>query len=77
MASTSDSKRGRREHVQDDRSPKKEDRRDAAYMAIPGGLLFGIGLGFIFNNVPAYTLMGLGAGFVMVIIINKAGRKQK
>lgn len=32
---------------------------------IPGGLLMGMGFGFLFNNVPAGLFIGLGLGFIL------------
>jgi hypothetical protein len=40
---------------------KLEDR---AGVMIPAGLLVGIGYGMLTDNVAAYTLIGLGAGFL-------------
>jgi len=43
-------------------------------LLIPGGLLIGIGIGMITGQIPAYTLIGLGAGFVAMFIF---GNKKK
>lgn len=32
---------------------------------IPGGLLTGMGVGFVVHNVPAGLFIGLGLGFIM------------
>jgi mannose/fructose/N-acetylgalactosamine-specific phosphotransferase system component IIC len=42
---------------------KKDDIKIAGFL-IPGGLLIGIGVGMVLNQVAAGTLIGLGAGFV-------------
>ncbi len=31
---------------------------------IPGGLLTGMGVGFLVNNIPAGMFIGLGLGFI-------------
>jgi len=47
----------------------KEDwRGGAGGLFIPGGLLFGMGVGFLIDNVPAGMFMGLGLGFVAFAI---------
>jgi len=38
-------------------------------VAIPGGLLFGMGIGFLIGNVPAGIFMGLGGGFIIMLIV--------
>ncbi len=35
---------------------------------IPGCLLMGMGLGFLFGNVPAGLFTGLGVGFILFAI---------
>ena len=44
------------------------EKEDYAELFIPGCLLVGIGLGFLYNNVPAGTLIGLGTGFLLMAI---------
>lgn len=38
-------------------------------LAIPAGLLIGIGVGMLLDETAAGTLIGLGAGFVGMIIL--------
>ena len=47
--------------------PKK--RKGVSGLAIPAGLLTGIGVGFLIDNIPAGTLIGLGSGFLLMIIL--------
>lgn len=47
---------------------KKGDGRGASGLFIPGGLLLGMGLGFVYGNVPAGLFIGLGAGFVLMAL---------
>jgi len=47
--------------------PKKQ--KGVTGLAIPAGLLIGIGVGFLIDNVPAGTLLGLGGGFLLMIIL--------
>lgn len=35
---------------------------------IPAGLLLGLGIGFLVDNVPAGLFIGLGAGFALMAI---------
>ncbi|MBR9682188.1 MAG: hypothetical protein GOV02_00770 [Candidatus Aenigmarchaeota archaeon] len=49
---------------------KKKD--DVSKYAIPGGLLIGIGIGFLLMPtfplaIPAFTLIGLGVGFLITL----------
>lgn len=37
-------------------------------VAIPGGLLLGMGVGFFVDNVPGGLFVGLGAGFLIMMI---------
>ena len=47
--------------------PKK--RKGTAGVAIPAGLLIGMGVGFLFDNITAGILIGLGCGFIGMIIL--------
>ncbi len=38
-------------------------------VAIPAGLLIGIGVGMLIDNVAAGTLLGLGFGFLVMMIL--------
>ncbi|MFC1902344.1 hypothetical protein ACFLX3_05425 [Chloroflexota bacterium] len=37
-------------------------------VAIPAGVLIGLGVGFLINNVPAGLFLGLGGGFLVMMI---------
>jgi len=51
---------------------KKKDDKSLSGVFIPGGLLLGMGVGFLVNNVPAGMFIGLGAGFVAFGIFSYA-----
>ena len=53
-------------------STKSEEQKKQwgiAGVAIPGGLLFGLGIGFLIGNVPAGIFMGLGGGFIVMLVV--------
>lgn len=54
---------------------EKKDYKGIGGLFIPGGLLVGMGVGFLVNNLPAGMFIGLGAGFVLfaltVIFVKK------
>ena len=45
--------------------------KDYSGMAIPAFLLMGIGIGLYVNQVAAFTLIGLGAGFLITFLFSK------
>jgi len=47
----------------------KKKKEDYAGLFIPGGLLVGMGFGFLFNQLVAGLFIGLGAGFVVMALI--------
>jgi hypothetical protein len=47
--------------------PKK--RTGVTGLAIPAGLFIGIGVGFLVDNTAAGVLLGLGGGFLGMIIL--------
>jgi hypothetical protein len=47
--------------------PKK--RTGVTGLAIPAGLLIGIGVGLLVDNTAAGALLGLGGGFLGMIIL--------
>ena len=47
--------------------PKK--RKGVSGVAIPAGLLIGLGVGLLTDNVAAGVLIGLGCGFLGLIIL--------
>ncbi|MBU0957742.1 MAG: hypothetical protein KKF56_02935 [Nanoarchaeota archaeon] len=58
---------------------KKEDKHNdkpEAYF-IPGGIIAGIGIGLLINQVAAFTLIGLGAGFLLMAVIGLSRKQSK
>ena len=50
--------------------PEKPKRgKGVTGLAIPAGLLIGIGVGILFDNTSAGVLIGLGCGFLGMIIL--------
>jgi hypothetical protein len=43
----------------------REDKYGVGGIFIPGGLLFGMGVGFLINNIAAGIFLGLGIGFIL------------
>lgn len=59
-----------KKEIQEFKKKEKESRCWAASgVFVPGGLLLGIGLGFVYNNVAAGTLIGLGTGFILMGLV--------
>lgn len=56
--------------------PMREDepkrRRGVTGLAIPGGLLLGMGIGFLVDDVVAGMFIGLGGGFLLMIALRIA-----
>ena len=50
-------------------SEDKKKYNGASGLAIPGGLLLGIGIGMVVDNIAAGVLMGLGGGFLIMMIV--------
>ena len=48
--------------------PKKK-AKGVTGLAIPAGLLIGLGVGIVFDNVSAGVLIGLGCGFLGMIVL--------
>jgi hypothetical protein len=53
----------------------KDDKKIAGLL-IPGGLLIGIGVGMVLNQIAAGTLIGLGAGFIAAFIYIVVAKKK-
>lgn len=51
------------------REKELEDQKRGA-LFIPAGVLTGVGVGFLINNVAAGTLVGLGIGFLIFATIS-------
>ena len=48
---------------------KRDKKEDFVWLAIPGFILFGMGIGFYINNVPAGMFSGLGIGFIIAMVL--------
>jgi hypothetical protein len=52
-------------------SPQSEEQKKQwgiAGVAIPAGVLTGLGVGFLINNIAAGIFLGLGGGFLVMMI---------
>ena len=52
-------------------SPQSEEQKkqwDITGVAIPGGVLIGLGIGFLIGNITAGLFLGLGGGFLAMFI---------
>jgi len=50
-------------------SGQPKSRAGVTGLAIPAGLLIGIGVGMLVDDIPAGVLIGLGCGFLGLIIL--------
>ena len=57
------------------KEPEKK-KEDITGLFIPAGVLIGVGVGFLINNIPAGTVIGLGCGFLAMAIF-KILKEQK
>ncbi len=61
------------------KTEKKENKEnkyeEGGALFIPGGVLLGLGVGFLMGNIPAGLFIGLGAGFFCFAIAMILGRK--
>ena len=52
--------------------PKQSDDQKKHWnitgVAVPAGVLTGLGVGFLINNIPAGLFLGLGGGFLVMMI---------
>ncbi len=48
----------------------KSNKTSPAAYCIPGGLFLGIGIGMLYGNTGAGTIIGLGAGFIAWALID-------
>jgi len=48
---------------------EEKKRKGVTGLAIPAGLFIGIGVGFLVDNTSAGVLLGLGGGFLGMIIL--------
>ncbi len=44
---------------------KREKRKSFGGLFIPAGVLIGLGLGYLLNNIEAFLFMGIGSGFLI------------
>jgi hypothetical protein len=52
-------------------SPQSEEMKkhwNITGVAIPAGVLIGLGIGFLIDNIPAGIFIGLGGGFLVMMI---------
>ena len=54
---------------------KIKKKEDVAGIWVPAGVLVGVGVGLMYNQVAAYTLIGLGVGFVLMAITKLLKKK--
>lgn len=54
---------------------KKQKRDEMGGLFIPAGLLLGMGLGFLFNQLVAGLFIGLGLGFLLFAITSLIKKK--
>jgi hypothetical protein len=52
----------------------KDNSKSSGGLAIPAGILIGMGLGFLLNNLVAWMFIGLGLGFVVFMILRMIGK---
>ena len=48
---------------------KKKKKDEVEALAIPAGLFIGMGIGFMTGNLVPWMFIGLGAGFVGMILL--------
>ena len=53
---------------------RKISRATGAGLAIPAGIILGIGVGLLLDNVAPYMFIGLGLGFVVFLILRMVGK---
>lgn len=47
----------------------KDDNAGIGGLFIPGGIMLGMGIGFLMGNIPAGLFIGMGAGFVLFAVV--------
>jgi len=48
---------------------KEDKKKGAGALFIPGGLLLGMGIGFLIDNIAGGMFIGLGVGFVLFALV--------
>ncbi len=56
---------------------KKTKKEDISGLAIPAGLFIGMGIGFITGEFIGWMFIGLGAGFVVMLLAMLLTKKRK
>ena len=51
------------------KSKNKKEIEELIWLALPGFVLLGMGLGFLFGNLPAGLFSGIGIGFLSVLTL--------
>jgi hypothetical protein len=54
---------------------KKIKKEDNSGIFVPGGLLLGMGFGFLYGNLLAGLFIGLGGGLILMAIIKTLEKK--
>ncbi len=54
---------------------KKNNEDKYGALFVPAGVLTGVGVGFLINNIAAGTMIGLGVGFVIFATITVVKKK--
>lgn len=62
-----------KQHIKD--RHKRKHHHGASGVFVPAGLLTGLGVGFVVNNIPAGLFIGLGIGLALMAIIEVFGKK--
>jgi len=53
----------------------KKKMDNPAGLFIPAGVLSGMGIGFLIDNIPAGLFLGLGAGFIAFAVVSIVKKK--
>ena len=61
--------------MEEETKAKDKKAKDTGVFLIPGGALFGMGLGFLTNNLVAWMFIGLGAGFIGWVALSMKEKK--
>lgn len=56
--------------MNDEKQKKEVEDAKRGALFIPAGVLTGVGVGFLIDNIPAGTLVGLGIGFLIFATIS-------
>jgi len=56
---------------------QKKNLNTVPGIAMVGCMFLGIGIGYFYSNVTAGTLIGLGAGFILMAVLRYAAGRKK